>query len=190
MAGESPFRVRRATVADAEGIAAINVEAGRAGWAAFLDAGDLARFEPPVERYRDMIAEPSPARVVLVAIEEGRVSGFASTGTVDGAAGLGELTALYSHPAVWGRGAGRALLSAALEQLAASGCREAVLWTEERNERPRGIYERAGWRLDGGRRERLFLGQPIREVRYRIALAAPMHDDGDDRARSSAGRSR
>ena len=78
---------------------------------------------------------------------------------------------MYTHPRVWGAGAGRRLLETALDALAASGCRDAVLWTEERNRRPRAIYERAGWRPDGATRERDFLGCAIRELRYRISLA-------------------
>jgi len=70
-----------------------------------------------------------------------------------------------------GAGVGRKLLDEALEALAASGCREAVLWTEVRNRRPRAFYERGGWRPDGATREREFLGFPIRELRYRVELA-------------------
>ena len=41
-------------------------------------------------------------------------------------------------------------MGAALEELRAGGCREVVLWTEERNQRPRRLYRQAGRRLDGG----------------------------------------
>ena len=65
---------------------------------------------------------------------------------------------------------GRALLARAVETLREGGCHEAVLWTERRNHRPRAFYEAAGWRHDGATREREFLGQPIVEVRYRLAI--------------------
>ena len=51
-------------------------------------------------------------------------------------------------------------LAAALAHLRAAGFAEAVLWTEERNHRPRAVYEAGGGRLDGAVRERAFLGAP------------------------------
>jgi len=52
-----------------------------------------------------------------------------------------------------------------------AGCTEARLWTEERNERPRRVYEAAGWRTDGEARERVWNGAPLRELSYRKPLA-------------------
>jgi GNAT superfamily N-acetyltransferase len=77
---------------------------------------------------------------------------------------------MYTHPRTWGKGLGRELLAAGEAQLRESGCSEAKLWTEERNERPRRFYEAAGWRTDGGARERVWNGAPLRELRYRKAL--------------------
>ncbi len=51
-----------------------------------------------------------------------------------------------------------------------AGCTEATLWTEERNERPRRVYEAAGWRTDGEVRERPWNGAWLRELRYRKTL--------------------
>lgn len=100
---------------------------------------------------------------------------------------VGELRSLCVRPPVWGRGAGRMLMERALEELSLAGCREAVLWTEKRNTRPRRIYERAGWALDGAVRERDLLGCPIRESRYRVLLAGkrtPSRADAPRPARS------
>jgi GNAT superfamily N-acetyltransferase len=81
-----------------------------------------------------------------------------------------EIDLLYTHPRTWGRGIGRLLLAAGEAALREAGCPEATLWTEERNARPRGFYEAAGWRTDGGARERVWNGAALRELRYRKAL--------------------
>jgi GNAT superfamily N-acetyltransferase len=167
---------------DAAAIAAINAAAGRAGWGAFLPRERLAAFEPPVRRYEAMLGGgKDPATAVHVATEAGEIVGFVSVRSGDGE--TGEVGALYVDPSHWRRGVGRALLPLAVETLGACGCREAVLWTEERNQRPRRIYETAGWRPDGASRVRDFLGCRIRELRYRILL-------GTSAAKSSAGGSR
>jgi GNAT superfamily N-acetyltransferase len=83
---------------------------------------------------------------------------------------VGVLDALYSHPSVWGRGVGRALLEQAVDFLRSAGFSEATLWTAEENHRPRQIYERGGWRLDGARRARNYLGSDFVELRYRRTL--------------------
>ena len=78
-----------------------------------------------------------------------------------------ELDLLYTRPRAWGRGAGRALLVAAEQALRDAGCGEVTLWTEERNERARRVYQASGWRPDGEVRERVWNGAPLRELRYR-----------------------
>ncbi|HEV2772166.1 MAG TPA: GNAT family N-acetyltransferase [Thermoleophilaceae bacterium] len=182
MGDRGAFALRPALVDDAAAIAAINAAAGRAGWGAFLPRERLAAFEPPVRRFEAMLGGGTdPGTVVHVATEAEEIVGFVSLRS--GGGEIGEIGALYVHPSRWSGGVGRALLARALETLAKSGCREAVLWTEERNERPRRIYETAGWRLDGASRVRDFLGCRLRELRYRIVLA-------DEGARSSAAGSR
>ena len=162
--------LRPAVLEDAPAIAAINAAAGRAGWTDFLPRERLATFELPVGRYEEMLGgDADPGSAVYVATEAEEIVGFVSVRSGDGE--VGEVGALYVHPAHWSAGVGRALLAFALETFSTAGCREATLWTEERNERPRRIYARAGWRLDGASRVRDFLGCRIRELRYRIPLA-------------------
>jgi GNAT superfamily N-acetyltransferase len=164
------IELREATEADAQALARINVEAGRVAWGAFVDRTALEGFEPPTERWRERLAAVPPGSG-WVATREGEPVGYALVRPCrDGAAEPGEVTGLYVRPEEWGRGIGRALLERALAALSGSGCRVAVLWTEERNRRPRAIYERLGWRADGAVRERVFLGVLIRELRYRLEL--------------------
>ena len=165
------FEIRAAVPEDAEAIARTNVAAGRAAWDTFLPSERLTAFEPPTDRWLERLADAGAGNA-WVAVADGEVVGFAVARPSPTPDEPGEVTGLYTLPSVWGLGAGRALLGRALEALAAHGCHEAVLWTEERNTRPRAFYEAAGWRPDGARREREFLDCPIRELRYRIALPA------------------
>ena len=147
----TPFEIRPPRAGEAAGAGAIVVAAGVAAWAQFLTR---ERIEAAV-RGRDQPVD-------LVAVDRGgEVVGFVAWD-----AGTGEITRLYTHPAVWGKGAGRALLDAALEALRAGGCRQAWLNTEERNERPRRFYERHGWRVEGEARVRDWHGAQLCEPRY------------------------
>jgi GNAT superfamily N-acetyltransferase len=162
--------VRALRPGDGAAMARVFVEAARAAWAGFLPADRLALLTSPVERWE----RQAPDEVTLVAERGGEVVAFAVVrGATDEGVdpGLaGELDTFYALPSRWGLGVGRLLMRAALDTLRARGYREATLWTAEPNERPRRIYEAAGWRLDGARRAKTFLGVALTELRYRISL--------------------
>lgn len=146
-------RLRAATGDDLGAIAGVIVAAGRAAW------GHIG----PVERLTSSAADWEPrlaaAETALVAVDEAdEVVGFALTGGC-------ELQFLHVHPRAWGHGVGRALLEAGEDALRSAGCREATLYTEERNHRALRLYAAAGWHPDGAVRERDWLGSPIREPR-------------------------
>jgi len=142
-----PVLVRPANPDDADAMCRVYLAAGREAWAHFL----------PVEH-----VAPAPGAFSgdggVVAEEDGEVVGFARLRG-------NELDTLYTHPRVWGRGAGRALMDAAL-----AGLDEATLWTAEQNTRARRVYERYGWRPDGATREKTYAGVTFTELRYRIDL--------------------
>ena len=109
----------------------------------------------------------------LVAELDGAVVGFAivrPSADDDASPETGELDGFYTAPAAWGRGAGLALMAAAIEALREDGFTTATLWTAIDNHRPRRIYERAGWRLDGTTRNRNLGGIAFEELRYRTRL--------------------
>lgn len=144
----------------------IFTRAGQAAWGHILPAGALAALRPP-ERWH-----PSRANV-LVGEYDSRASGFAcvrASADADASPTTGELDAFYVMPSLWGRGVGRALLAEALAHLAASGFREATLWTEHRNDRPLRIYRAGGWTPDGAERRRVHGATDIRELRVRRVL--------------------
>ena len=145
----------------------IFAEAGRAAWGEILPADVLADLSAP-ERWR-----PGSGADVLVAERAGEIAGFVClrrSGDDDAGPHVGEIDGFYTQPAVWGAGVGRALLSAAMAQLAAAGFTEATLWTEQRNHRPLRLYRAAGWRLDGAERRRSYRGVDLVELRHRISL--------------------
>ena len=76
------------------------------------------------------------APATIVAVEDGVIAGFATTGPARDAPGAGELLALYVEPERWGRGV-------------AQRC-----------------YRAEGWHPDGGRREEVVWGVRADEIRY------------------------
>jgi GNAT superfamily N-acetyltransferase len=142
--------VRAAEAADHDAMAEVFLAAGRAAWG-FAGEEALAAMRAPA------------ITSALVAEDEHGVAGFVVPADC-------VIALLYTHPRVWGAGLGRELLAAGEAALRSSGCTEATLWTEERNERPRRFYEAAGWELDGGVRERVWNGVRLRELRYAKAL--------------------
>jgi peptidase E/GNAT superfamily N-acetyltransferase len=166
------LHLRPARAADAGAIAALFVEAGRVGWAAFLSPEQIASIVPDVPTWIDRIETAGPDDVT-VAVDHQGVAGFIwvrQAIDLDLAEPTGEVATFYTHPRVWGSGVGRRLMALGLDRLRAMGYTESVLWTEERNERPRRIYASNGWVLDGAARTRDFHGFPINELRHRFAL--------------------
>jgi GNAT superfamily N-acetyltransferase len=139
--------VRAATADDAAAIAEVFLAAARESWAE----------EPPA-------IEPPPIHGgELVSEDDDGITGFAIV--MDS-----EIDLLFTHPRVWGRGAGRALVVAAEDALRDGGFREVSLWTEERNADARRLYQASGWRKTADSRERVWNGATLRELRYRKRL--------------------
>ena len=151
-------------------MSAAKIAAGVAAWSHFLPK-DLIEQRNPPDRWGEAITDPR--QTVLVAEANGVVAGFShlrQSGDEDARPETGELDSFYVHSDWWGKGVGRELLAAATSRLAAMGFAEATLWTAELNDRPRRIYEKAGWTLDGARRERALEDHGYVELRYRLAL--------------------
>jgi ribosomal protein S18 acetylase RimI-like enzyme len=170
--------VREATTDDASAIARVHTRSWQDAYAHVFPAERLRGLDDlearRTETWRGWLSEPDARRHTLVAVAGNEVVGF-----VHGAPArdddldsdrVGELFAIYVMPDSWGAGAGRALMTAHLERLRASGFCEAVLWVLEDNPRARRFYEAAGWSTDGRTKEDEFLDTRVREVRYRIAL--------------------
>jgi GNAT superfamily N-acetyltransferase len=167
-----PITVRSAAGADLPAMTAAKLEAGTAAWPHIFPAEVLSQLGFP-ERWTAAVVDPPQRTHALVAELDGAVVGFAivrPSADDDASPETGELDGFYTAPPAWGRGAGLALLAAALEALRDDGFLTATLWTATDNHRPRRIYERAGWRLDGETRHRNLGGVAFEELRYRTRL--------------------
>ena len=144
--------LRPATPEDLPAIASLQRASARE---AFAHIGPVEKLSTGPETWAPALAT---AECALVAEDAGEVVGFAFTRGC-------ELAVFYTHPDVWGRGFGRALLEAAEDAMRSTGCEQAFVYTEERNERPLRVYAAAGWHPDGAVKERDWLGVRIRELR-------------------------
>ena len=141
--------IRRATVADAAGIADVQTRTWRDAYP-FIDRDGLEEaIVGREERWREHMTKGSPT---FVAETDGAIAGIMSAAACrdEDGAGLGELWMLYVAPEHQGRGLGRALNAAAEDELRRLGFSEAVVWVFEENGRGRAFYEHVGWTTDGG----------------------------------------
>jgi GNAT superfamily N-acetyltransferase len=160
--------VRPARAGEGARLGEIFLSSGRAAWARHLSPVGLGTVTSPADEWERKIANPDV--ICLVAEHRGRVAALAvlcrSPDEDADPARVALLDRLYTEPAAWRRGLGRALVDAAMKELSARGFREVTLWTAEWNT-SRGFYEANGWTLDGATREKTFAGSTYTEVRYR-----------------------
>ncbi|WP_353113713.1 GNAT family N-acetyltransferase [Microbacterium sp.] len=143
------MRVRSATIADADAIAALHVLTWQETYGASLPDGffDLDHRESRRRQWRDALSAADPAWDVRVAEADHELIGFATSGPAAPSSGLPESTVqlynLYVRTDHHGSGAGQALLEGVL------GVRPAVLWVARGNDRAIAFYRRNGFSFDG-----------------------------------------
>ena len=102
------------------------------------------------------LAEGGERRHTLVAERDGAIEAFCTlempSREEDEPEDVAGIPALYADPGAFGRGAGPALMDAAIATMRERGYRGAILWMLEGNHRAAAFYERRGWRRDGGSR--------------------------------------
>ena len=170
--------IRSAQPDDAAAVARVHVDSWRGAYRGLLPDRILDGLSVSGREilWRQRLGSGEGAPTTLAAVLDGEVGGFVTL--LDQArdsgesAGVGEIPALYVSPSHWGSGAGSALLDAAGRELAAAGCRQAILWMLAGNERAERFYTGRGWTDDGGRRSsQYFPEEPdLREVRFRKPL--------------------
>ena len=164
-------RVRLARSGEGKRLSEIFLASGRAAWARHLSPVGLSNVTSPAEDWESQIADPDV--ICLVAERRGAAAALAvlcpSPDEDTDPATVALLDRLYTEPAAWRRGLGRALLDASMEELSSRGFREVTLWTAEWNA-SRGFYEVNDWSLDGATREKTFAGSTYTEVRYRTQV--------------------
>jgi GNAT superfamily N-acetyltransferase len=163
--------VRLAWPGEAAGIAAVQ----RRGWAAQLPA-DLAHAllesvsaEEMTQAWHRAITRPPQASYrVLVAVEAGRVVGFASTlpsPDEDGEPGEdGQVEEFVVDPPAQRRGHGSRLLHACVDTLRSDGFSRARWWVGVEDEPLQAFLVAAGWAPDGAQRE---IGTDDESLRFR-----------------------
>ena len=163
--------VRPAKAGEGERLAQIYLSSGRAAWARHLSPIGLAGVRSRPDEWERWISDPD--LMVLVAERRGEPAALAllcrSTDPDSDPARVALLDRLYTEPAAWRRGLGRALLDAAMDDLRERRFQEVTLWTAEWNT-SRGFYEATRWKRDGGTREKTFAGSTFTEVRYRTQV--------------------
>lgn len=79
---------------------------------------------------------------------------------------FGEIISIYLLPQYIGRGYGRPLLDAAVNELTALGFRDIFLWALAENQRARKFYEKNGFVLTEHCMEHVIGGKKLLEVQY------------------------
>jgi len=166
--------VRAARPADVDALAETAVAAWREGFRGIVPESVDPRTAWRPARIAERLAGTSgDGSAILAAEVDGEVRGLVLHGPSrdrEPAPLEGEIIALYVHPDNWGGGVGRALVEAALDQLAAAGNAEAIVWTLAESPRNLAFYDALGFTRDGGTQRRPSFGSPL-EVRFRISLA-------------------
>jgi ribosomal protein S18 acetylase RimI-like enzyme len=174
--------LRPLTDADIDAVAALNVRTWQAAYAGIMPAEVLDALDPVAFAESRRSPNRPPGAHTVVADDGGVIVGFVSFGPHsrqhggdEYVAGVGEIYAIYVAPERWGTGAGRALMAAARQALAAAGHSEMRLWVLAENHRARRFYERAGMALDGARDTFTPAGGTVAlaEIRYSLRLAEP-----------------
>ncbi|GAA0979926.1 GNAT family N-acetyltransferase [Acrocarpospora macrocephala] len=154
--------LRPATAADADALAEVFLAAWRGGYRGVvpddvIDGLDAAHWTAALSRRLGTTGQHTVAAVD----DRDRPIGFASYGADDEHPGGGCLVSLYVHPSAGRAGVGRRLLRHALDQMSDVDVR---LWVFEGNAAARRLYEREGFRPDGGRLTDARLRTP--QIRY------------------------
>jgi GNAT superfamily N-acetyltransferase len=148
--------IRVARPGDELEVARVHVRSWQSAYAGLLPKDLLAGLDP-ARRAAGYTFGVDRAGVpaTVVAEEEGRVLGFATTGAAwdADARGAGELFGLYVDPDHWRRGCGTLLMSEARARLAGLGFADVVLWVLEGNKRAAAFYRADGWARDGTERD-------------------------------------
>jgi len=176
--------LRDAVPADGPAIAELHVRAWQAAYGGILPPARLAALAEDLPRRRAQRAEwiraaPGEGKRHLVVEEGGRLIGWACFGPPrddDLGAETLELYAIYLEPDAIGRGHGCRLMGAFLAEAGARGCREAVMWVLEANERALRFYASAGFSADPRRPAKPFEETGVDVLRLRRSLVGDPRD--------------
>ena len=165
--------MRPARPDDAPAIARVQATTWRTAYRPVLPAALLDEWDDDAVAgtWRAAItAPPTPAHLVLVAVERDQVVGFAAVAPAADAPDVAELGPVLVEPR-WGRrGHGSRLLAAVSDLVRAGGTARLQVWLLETDRVSERFYESAGWAPDGWARTLDTGGEPLREVRWHALL--------------------
>lgn len=167
------MQIRDAQPDDAFQVATVHVNSWQVAYRGILPAHYLEalRAEDRAPKY-DLSGAGRTKPHTIVAIEDGRIVGFATTcGAHDSdLKDAGQLAALYVDPRYWSRGIGASLIAAARLGLKNRGFQRACLWLLDGNIRGGCFYQKDGWTPDGCKRVDTIWGITVNEARYQRYL--------------------
>jgi ribosomal protein S18 acetylase RimI-like enzyme len=148
--------IRPATLADADGIARVHVQAWHESYAGLVpqEAFEHHAIELRTTQWRNTLSDPD--RSTLIYQSDGAIGGFISGGPVKwtGLSTDSEVASLYLLDAFKRRGVGRALFGTFMDLLAGRGFTSCGLWTLSTNRAARRFYEAMGGRTGETRIDR------------------------------------
>ncbi|GHU80091.1 N-acetyltransferase [Clostridia bacterium] len=159
------IHIRKAVLTDAASLAEIQSFSWAAAYAEIIP--DEAIQKQNLNRRERWESILSGAHNTFIAFLGDKPAGFAGLSPCrdEGMAYVGEIVAIYLHPAYWRKGIGRYLLRFSISWLREQGYAEVVLWTLEDNVSAHRFYEACGMYKDGGRKE-LTIGKPLSVIRF------------------------
>lgn len=165
--------VRPATSEDAADVASVHVRSWKVAYRGLLPDQYLDDLRPEDRMAHYTLGSSDPdLPSTLVAVVDGVIRGFVTTGPCADAEGsaMGEVLALHVDPRSRGIGIGRRLITDARAALSQRGFVEAVLWVLAGNTRAERFYRADGWLPEGRRRTHEVWSVVIEESRYRRPL--------------------
>ncbi len=171
--------VRLAWAADTEAVGRVQARAWQISYAELLPQellDDIDEHQFAEAWSQAVIRPPTAAHRVLVALEAGRVVGFAATAPSedpDAQPTDGEVVAFHIDPDELRQGHGSRLLAATADTLRADGFTRARMWLVVGDDIVRGFLEPAGWEPDTAHRTLDLTGDghaTLRQVRLHTDL--------------------
>ena len=159
--------VRPAELSDVPRIAEIHVRSWQAAYREILPAEFLDGFS--IKERQEMWTTNLGEQQTFVVESDGNVVGFTRVAPAEDAS-LGEIQSIYLDPALYRRGFGSPLLSAAEQRLKEMGYEAAILWVFVDNLAARDFYEAMGWKAESRTALMELGGRQLTEIRYQKTL--------------------
>ena len=171
-----PFTIRLAEPSDSLAIAEIQIATWRSAYRGIVPEKFLSSMSVVSQERLWSSHVSRPHSPLFVAVRDAECIGFChvSPARDPDAVSHAEIVALYVSPHCQKQGAGRLLMSRAIDFATSNGYESLCLWVLSLNHSGRSFYEQAGFTTDGHRRQILISGVFLDEVRYsRCTKSAP-----------------